>query len=127
MHRCQRYQKLYINNYGKELPVSNLTIKGALGEKTRVKKQVLLECDIGGAQITQVCLVVKKLSNPLILGNDFFLKNEVYLDSATKKVTLQKLDLSINLTNTEVACYRLKQVMNDNSSENQKQMQYLLG
>ena len=96
-----------------------------MGEKTRVKKQVLLECDIGGAQITQVCLVVKKLSNPLILGYDFFSKNEVYLDSATRKVTLQKLDLSINLANTDVACYSLKQVKNDEITENQKQIEKL--
>ena len=57
--------KLKKNTEIPELPAPTIIIKGALGEKTKVNRQIYLEMSINGEQISQVFLVIKELSNPL--------------------------------------------------------------
>lgn len=73
----------YITLHGKvtELPVSNLSLFTAIGKNpTTIKKQIMVEIAIGDKKYSTGFLVVSKLSNSIILGNDWFLTNNVIID-----------------------------------------------
>jgi hypothetical protein len=55
------------------LPVTGVTIVGAVGSKTRIiKKQAFIKVDFGDNFVTEICfLVVEKLVVPMLLGADW--------------------------------------------------------
>lgn len=82
----------YLTLHGKlvELPVSNVDIFTAIGKKpTTVRKQIMYDLQIGDNVYPTFFLIIPKLSNPIILGNNWFLENNVVID-------YQKAFISIN-------------------------------
>lgn len=75
------YEYLSKHNNFSQLPVTNLSLFTAIGKhSTRIKKQIIYNMQIG-KEIYQSCfLIVPKLSNPVILGNDWLQKNNVILN-----------------------------------------------
>ena len=78
----EQYYK-YISLHGKftELPVSGVSLFTAVGRRpTTIKKQISLEVEIGNIRLPTNFLVVPGLSNQIILGNDWLLRNGVRVD-----------------------------------------------
>lgn len=85
----------------RDLPAPITFIKGALGDKMKINRQILLEFNINQKEIWQPCVVVKKLTNPIILGFDFILQQGVIIDPITQSARLDKLGESTQLQTTE--------------------------
>ena len=73
----------YLDKYYKvhTLPVSNLVIVTAVGKKaTTVKKQVLLDIQLGSLVIQTRFVIIPYLTSQIIIGNDWMLNNGVIID-----------------------------------------------
>lgn len=84
------YNNLKAYNQLNEFPVSNIMILTAIGKKaTNIKKQILCNVCVGEISYPTSFLIVPNLSNSIILGNDWFLKNKVLLDYQQFSVVIQ--------------------------------------
>lgn len=73
-----------------ELPVTNVILFSAIGKKpTNIKKQISCELSIDDKVYPTSFLIVPNLSNPIILGNDWFLSNEVIIDYKQMNIVVQ--------------------------------------
>lgn len=82
----------YLKNYNKliELPISNIILFTAIGKKsTHIKKQILCEMKVGERTYQTSFLIVPHLSNPIILGNDWFLAQNVIIDYKYLTMTIK--------------------------------------
>lgn len=73
-----------------ELPVSNVTLFTAIGKKpTTIQKQVSCTVSIN-EQISNInFLIVPRLSNPIILGNDWLLTNKVLINYDNREIVIK--------------------------------------
>jgi hypothetical protein len=72
-----------------ELPTNNTRMVDAWGRKSHpVRKQVMVEVTIRGKMYDIICLVVKKLIYPLIIGMDFLAEHGVIIDIGEKQVLI---------------------------------------
>lgn len=70
--------------------MSNVSLLTAIGKKpTVIKKQVIHEMRVRGVAYQSCFLVVSKLSNSVILGNDLFLKNQVIIDCSKFMIAIR--------------------------------------
>nr|XP_046490986.1 uncharacterized protein LOC124223246 [Neodiprion pinetum] len=72
-----------------ELPVSNVLVLSAIGQKTTpVRRQILVDVSIGNKVVRTVFLIVPHLVNDVIFGNDWLFINKVVLDYGCKTIEL---------------------------------------
>jgi transposase InsO family protein len=72
-----------------ELPVSNTTIVGVTGNKSkRIEKQVQFDITVNELTMTIECLVVKGIHIDLLLGCDFLTKHNAIIDFKEKRLNL---------------------------------------
>ncbi|KAK7873843.1 hypothetical protein R5R35_005708 [Gryllus longicercus] len=72
-----------------ELPTNNTRMVDAWGRKSHpVRKQVMVEVTIRGKMFDIICLVVKKLIYPLIIGVDFLAEHGAIIDIGEKQVLI---------------------------------------
>ena len=77
-----------------ELPVSNVVLTTAIGKKsTTIKKQILYEISIGDLKYISYFLVVPRLSNPVVIGNDWLLGNKVIIKYECNAVTVSGVSI----------------------------------
>lgn len=77
------------------LPVTNIRLFTAIGKKpTVIKKQVACDVRIDGRKISSQFLVVPNLSNDMIIGNDWLLKNRVVIDYDKLGITVDGIELN---------------------------------
>lgn len=68
------------------LPVTNLSISGAVGGKViRIKKQVSTELVLGNLAIESIFLVVPNLCYNIIIGSDWLILNHAIIDYSKKQ------------------------------------------
>ena len=94
-----------INNNLLELPVSNIMVATAIGKRnTAVKKQIYLDFQIDDYKSSHIFLVIPYLSNDIILGNDWHLKNGIVIDYNIKNIRIRNKTLSRQLVLFEEGC-----------------------
>lgn len=70
-----------------ELPMSNISICPAFGKKPlTIKKQVLMNIQIGDRDFPTIFIVVPKLVHPIILGADWLSENRFVLDFEKQEI-----------------------------------------
>ena len=73
-----------------ELPTQHVNLVSAFNDKSkRVKKQALLEVNIGGTKLDQVVLLSGQLLTEAILGLDFLVEYEAEISFPQRKITLR--------------------------------------
>lgn len=60
---------------------------------------------VNGQIIFQSCVVIKKLSNPIILEYDFVTNYNVLIDPHDNEVHLRKVNIKVAFEKSEVMCY----------------------
>ena len=90
----------YLSLHGKltEFPVSKVVVTTAIGKKpTTIRKQIWCEIHIGDEKYQSCFLVVPGLSNSVILGNDWFLSNQVVIDYEHISITVARVPVPKSL------------------------------
>ena len=88
-----------------ELPVSNVTVSTAIGKKlTSVKKQILIQFEIGDCIVSSIFLVIPFLSSDIILGNNFLLKNGIVIDYWYRRIGIKDKIVSPSVVLFERDC-----------------------
>lgn len=111
----------YLILHGKfvELPICNITLLTAIGKKpTTIKKQVSCSVIIDDQIINTHLLVVPRLSNPIILGNDWLLKNKGIINYEKCEILINGIriiDRSVNFG--KIINKEIKNVRNPNDIE----------
>lgn len=80
---------ILLGNSGKmsEMPIPAIQIQGAVGRKSdKVNKMCLITLNIDGIELDTPCLVVKKLTRPLILGMDWLERVKAKVDCSKERV-----------------------------------------
>jgi len=73
-----------------ELPTQHVNLVSAFNDKSkRVKKQALLEVNIGGTKLDQVVLLSAQLLTEAILGLDFLINYETEISFPERRITLR--------------------------------------
>ena len=73
-----------------ELPTQHVNLVSAFNDKSkRVKKQALLEVNIGGTKLEQVVLLSAQLLTEAILGLDFLINYGVEISFPEQRITLR--------------------------------------
>ena len=85
------------------MPTTGTTVRGAIGENTRIKKQVLAESSIDELIVEQHCLVADHLVNDMILRYDFCIENTVIISPVEKAVYFKKNDQTVSLISMSMA------------------------
>jgi hypothetical protein len=76
-----------------ELPVTNVSIMGVTGVKSKkIHKQVLLPCNIGNRMFDIACFVVRGIPATAIIGSDFFEKYEATINYRDYTIELRESD-----------------------------------
>jgi len=76
-----------------ELPVSNTTIVGVTGNRSkRIEKQVQFDITLNELTISIDCLVVKGIHVDLLLGCDFLTRHDAIIDFKGKRLNLTHLN-----------------------------------
>ena len=88
-----------------------------MGEKSKVNKQVLFEFKIQEVEIGHPFLVIKKLTNPIILGFDFIDKYEGIIIPQSKKFVIEKLIIEAPLINELQLFSMSHELVNNQKSE----------
>jgi hypothetical protein len=80
-----------------ELPTQHVNLVGAFNDKSKgVKKQALLEVNIGGTKLDQVVLLSAQLLTEAILGLDFLINYEAEISFPERRITLRVNEEVIN-------------------------------
>ena len=78
------YNNLNSINKCRELPTTNLYVATAIGKKsTTIRKQILVEINLNGDIFDYPFLVIPYLATNVILGHDWFIKNNIILNYKT--------------------------------------------
>ena len=94
----------------RDLPAPSTIIRGATGEKTKVNRQILLEFKLNEHEINHPCLVINKLYNEIILGYDFFVKYNAFINPIEDFVEFKKINGKMPLArNEKTFCFNLSQ------------------
>ena len=74
----------------RELPTQHVNLVSAFNDKSkRVKKQAMLEVNIGGTKVDQVVLISTQLLTEAILGLDFLINYETEISFPERRITLR--------------------------------------
>ena len=71
-----------------ELLVTGTSVRGAFESQLKVKRQIQLNIEISVQTTDLTYLVIEKLSNPLILGYDFMVRNVVVIISHSQEMKI---------------------------------------
>ena len=83
------YEYLKLHADLNEFPVSNVVLFTAVGKKpTAIRRQVLLDVGVGNDLYPTTLLVVPRLSTNIIIGNDWFHRNDVIINYREKSITV---------------------------------------
>lgn len=89
------YNQLKVNSRVVELPVNNVTVNVAVGNKsTVIKRQVQLLLEIDGETLEFPFLVVPGLSTEVLVGIDWMSRYKCVIDVANQRIRLGEKDLS---------------------------------
>ena len=73
-----------------ELPTQHVNLLSAFNKKSsRVKKQAMLEMNIGDFQLNQIVLLSPQLLTDAILGLDFLVDHQAVINFADRSITLE--------------------------------------
>lgn len=106
------------------LPAPSTMVRGALGEKTKINKQILLEFGIKKENLSQPCVAVKSLSNDIILGFDFIKKYGVIIDPVQSSAMFTTLNETVSLQNSEEQLRLLETLTEDEPSIEEKEQAF---
>jgi hypothetical protein len=100
-----------------ELPTQHVNLLSAFNRKSnRIKKQAMLDLNIGNSTINQIMLLSPQLLTDAILGLDFLVEYKAVIDFAERSITLKINDEEVNI---EFKCIEETNVLEEQSSENQ--------
>ena len=89
------YERLKCKKIIQEMPVSNVIVSTAIGNKnTTVKKQVLFDFECDSYTNNHVCLVIPYLSSNIILGNDWNLRNGIVINYNNQSIHIKEKVIS---------------------------------
>lgn len=81
-----------------ELPVVNMYVVTAIGKKaTRISRQILIDIKIGNIVCQSTFLVIPHLTEQIIFGHDWLLKNKGILDYNALRVSIKGMVVPNNL------------------------------
>lgn len=99
------HNKKNLQNY-EELPVTSISIKTALGSKSkRIQRILLLPMQLQDQETLIQCIVVPNLIKPMIIGTDVMSQLEMELN-------FKKNQINININNTDISL-KFEEVTND--------------
>ena len=89
------YETIKCKNKIHEMPVSNVIVSTAIGNKnTTVKKQILLDFECDGYINNHICLIIPYLASDIILGNDWNLKNGIVINYNNQSIRIKEKIIS---------------------------------
>ena len=89
------YERLKCKKIIQELPVSNVIVSTAIGNKnTTVKKQALLDFECDGYTNNHVCLIIPYLSSDIILAKDWNLRNGIEINYNNQSIHIKEKVIS---------------------------------